>query len=218
MVMGKKSNLMGNNQVFIKGVLPLLVSCLLSCNENRIEEVAPLGDSSSYKKKDIGDAKFIPDTVINGQLFLSSEASANLDKNQRMQLTEGLRENPVYVFFNKHEDEYLLGYQYEGSAINKFDCFEIGYVKNLGLNKAVVLENYDSFITNSGLRIGMNLDSLIKIKGKLHVAKNDVNIRYQISDYTTNLFLQRYNMPAYFLECSIDSQIVSKIKFGFIQP
>jgi hypothetical protein len=220
MDMGKKLNQMGSD-ILNKGVLLYLF--LLGCSPNKISDKQNITDSIGNKEvnenKVVNNVKinFTPDTVINNRFFLSNSELFDFPiKN--IHLTEGLRESPVYIFFNKRKDEYLLLYHYEGSAINTFDCFEIGYAKDLGSQNGVVLEGYDSFITGSGMKIGIQIDSLINIKGSNYVKKTNANVYYEISDYAINDFLQRYNMPAYFIDCSINGQIVSKVKFGFIQP
>lgn len=221
MDMEKKLNQMGNDLITKGILLYIFLPLLLGCSSNKISEkqniTDSIGNKEGYDNKIVNNIKFTPDTVINNRFFLSNAGLFDLPV-RNMHLTEGLRESPVYVFFNKRKDEYFLLYQYEGSTINTFNCFEIGYAKELGSQNGVILEGFDSFITGSGMKIGIQIDSLIKIKGSNYVKKTNSNVYYEISDYATNDFLQRYNMPAYFLDCSIDGQIISKVKFGFIQP
>jgi len=37
-------------------------------------------------------------------------------------------------------------------------------------------------------------------------------------DYRQSSFLKRYNMPTYFLTCTLTDHVITKIKFGFEQP
>ena len=220
MVMVKKSKLMENNKsVYILLLIYFLVN--VSCGKIQskqlddivfVKEKSTLSNDSIHKKN-----KFIPDTTINNLLILNNRDSSKkfYPKISLERLINFLRESPVLGFSDKTNKEYLLLYQYEGGIKDEFSCFEIGYINDL--QKEVIKTSYNGFETESGLKLGMTFEELIEIKGKGYI-KKEGNVIYQINDYSNSSFLKKYNMPAYFLECTIKEDKVIKIKLGFDYP
>lgn len=179
------------------------------------------------KNKDFIDEKnivVIPDTSINKKLFLENYKSlSNFCSNKKsLPLVEMLRESPVVIFGNKSEKQYLLAYQYEGSSLNNYSCFEIGYFEDdidVKLEKFNKIEEVD-FHTESGLRLGLSFEEVVQIKGggyKQQKISDYIVLNYRIEDYE-NSFLKEYNMPGYFIEIKLKNNMVSNIKFGFDYP
>jgi hypothetical protein len=161
--------------------------------------------------------RFEPDSTINNVLTLNnSESSIQFYPDVSSEkLIERLRESPV-LGFNSKNKEYLLLFQYEGGVKNEFSCFEIGYVSDLDKNSTISTD-YKNFETESGLKLGLSREELIKIKGESYTEEGD-KIIYQVDDYQNSSFLKRYNMPAYFLECTLKDDKIIKIKYGFDYP
>jgi len=167
----------------------------------------------------------VPDTTINKRLFLENYKSlSNFYSSEKpLVLVERLRESPVIIFGNKSNKEYLLAYQYEGNTENAYSCFEIGYFEE---DKNVSLEKFNqtdetNFQTESGLRLGLSLEEVIRIKGQEYEQQKSgdyIVLNYKIEDYENSLFLKEYNMPGYFIEIRLKDNIVRKITFGFDYP
>lgn len=108
----------------------------------------------------------------------------------------------------------MFAYQYEGNTQNEFSCFEIGYCDEK--TKKYAHSDYNNFLTESDLFLGLTLEEVEKIKGK-NYTKQGNKITYLIND-SSSVFLRNYNMPEYFLECVLKQNKVIKIKFGFVYP
>ena len=164
-----------------------------------------------------------PDTTINGKLQLETTISSKTfyPTIDGVKLIERVRSSPVALFTNQLGDEYLMAYQYEGGTKNAFSCFEIGYSKDFASenpNKTLA----KIFKTESNLGLGMALKDLEAIKGKAYLKKNidgnTILITYRINNMESSPFLKRYNMPGYFLECTLKNDRITKVFFGFDYP
>ena len=221
-----------NKTVKIIGVL--IFSLFLSCqnkeiniNNNRdlkserhVNGSHNLIESDVHKeKKSIPVNDFLPDSSINNKLFLDNYRSINnlITPNEIKYITH-IRNSPVILFINKDNSEYLLAYQYEGATKYSFDCFEIGYRKEFPNFKGYET-NENHFFTESGLRLGISLQELEKIKGR--------NFMKEIKNYETIIyyylsgnhpFVRRYHMPGYFMKFFLRENKVVKIIFGFEYP
>lgn len=207
MDMAGKLDLMGSRIIAFFCIIVFLV-CQSSSKQSKITEAL-----SAITTKKI----FTPDTIINGKLKLNNYLSSEdfYPSIKELNTIEFIRESPVIAFCNISKSEYLLAYQYEGSTRNAFDCFEIGYY-NIDIEECITLNNYSEFNTESGLRLGITLDEVTKIKGSNYLRQGN-KIVYKIS-YDDSPFLQYYNMPEYFLECELLQEKVILIKFGFTYP
>ena len=220
MVMVKKLSPMESSKPFYLMLL-LCFLAYVSCSKTQskqanstvfVKEKSTILNDSIY-----GENKFIPDSTINNVLILNNRESSKkfYPKISSENLINFLRESPVLGFSDKTRKEYLLLYQYEGGVKDEFSCFEIGYISDL--QKEITKTGYSSFKTESGLKLGMSFEELIKIKGKDYTKKEN-NIIYQINDYSNSIFLRKYNMPSYFLECTMKDDKIIKIKLGFDYP
>ncbi len=163
--------------------------------------------------------EFNPDTLINNALALQNRISSErffpgITSKQLMYLGG---ESPAIIFSSMNDKEYLIAFQYEGGTENEFSCFEIGYSNLIEENNHKFSTNYKSFELESGLKLGLSVEELIKIKGNDFVKENG-RIIYRLDDYKNSSFLKKYNMPVYFLECSLENNRIVKIKFGFEYP
>lgn len=167
----------------------------------------------------------VPDKTINKKLFLENYQSlSNFYSNENpLELVEMLRESPIIIFGNKSNTGYLLAYHYEGNTENAFSCFEIGFFeddKNVSL-QTLYQTRENNFKTESGLRLGLSLADVIRIKGKEYEQQKSGDymvLSYKIEDFENSLFLKEYNMSGYFIEIMLKDDIVRKITFGFFYP
>lgn len=220
MVMVKNPSIMTSN---IPPILLLLcffcsVSCASRSSRDAEKKSMPVSIQDASLNSSVRQTvNFVPDSTINGILMLDNSQSSTrfFSKISSKKLINRLRETPVLAFSNKAK-EYLLLYQYEGGTRNEFSCFEIGDISDLKKNVTTTTD-YKNFETESGLKLGLPFKEMIKIKGKSYTKEGD-KIIYRISDYSKSNFLKRYNMPAYFLECTFQNDSISKIKFGFVFP
>lgn len=171
------------------------------------------------------ESTIVPDTSINRKLYLENQKSLEIfySLSKPIQLVERIRECPVAIFCNNSKKEYLLAYQYEGNSHNSFSCFEVGYFaddKTISVEKSFVT-NETKFQTESGLHLGISFEEVIHIKGKGYDQLTTgayIVLKYRIDDFEKNSFLKRYNMPGYYMEISLKSNVVKKIMFGFDYP
>lgn len=230
-----------NNMKILLGLLSIsTLSCKKSDNivknvntvqiENKKDTVLDIKKDTTLILKDKLKAiqelnQIVPDTTINNKLLLSNYASLPefYPKYKSIEAIERIRESPVIIFSDKFNIEYLIVYQYEGSTENSFDCFEIGYLKNeKALSKVNIYNTLeDSFKTETNLGLGVTFEEITSIKGSNYkkTEKEDlIIISYRNTNFETSTFLQRYNMPGYFMEFTLKENKVIKIKFGFDYP
>lgn len=197
-----------------------LIVSIASCAENPHKKKTTGNDSTNIITAVTADL-IAPDSTINNTLKLGNSLSASSFFPHKIKLLDSIRESPVAVFKNATKDKYLMAYHYEGSSENQFSVFEIGYVKRSAPYPAHIVRDND-FITESGVRLGLKRETLLRIKGNdfesdLNSSKDTV-IRYRIADYQHSPFCKRYNMPGYFYECTFKNGLISLIRFGFYYP
>lgn len=194
-------------------VSSVLIICLcLCCGCQGEKQIKGVENGVADRIKSV----FVPDISVNEKLLLNDYGSLQkfYPKVNSLKLIEFIRETPIIIFCNVSKNEYLYAYQYEGNLKNEFSCFEIGYCDEEIKNYAHC--DYKSFVTESGLQLGLTLEEVEKIKGK-NYTKQGNKITYLIED-SDSVFLRNYNMPGYFLECILQQNKVVKIKFGFVYP
>ncbi len=206
----------GSNRLIIFSML-----LLLSCAGNELDNdatVRPEGKKTALVDSKISIDVFIPDSTINNRLKLAAPSSLRTFFTGRVELVDFLRESPVAVFCNKDKSEYLLAYQYEGTVRDAFSCFEIGYMNDTILRGKIANVDGNIFSTESEIKLGLSVNSLIEKKGDSYkILSKDTIIEYRVPD-TNSDFLKRYNMPGYFLQCVIRGGKIDRIKFGFDYP
>jgi hypothetical protein len=161
---------------------------------------------------------FRPDTTVNRILILSNPKSTFrfYPKIAKEKDIKFFRCNPVYIFSNASKNECLITYMVYGGVKYGFGCFEIGILKE---TKNKVLETkYSHFETESGVKLGLSLKDLIKIKGKDYIKKGN-QIFYTLGDSTStdtnDPFLKKHNQYFYYLECTFEKDKIVKIIYGF---
>jgi hypothetical protein len=158
---------------------------------------------------------FIPDTTINGRLkVLNSTSIERYLGSQKGMLIEDERASRVQ-YVNVAKSTYLILYHLNGANANSFNKFEIGRVK-VG-TESFRQTTYKVFTSESGIKIGMKLNALLKIKGrKFNKSVEDgfVIVKYQIKE-EGNIFLKKYKMPVYEAEYYFQNGKLEKFVFGF---
>lgn len=182
-----------------------------------------------------GQKQFQPDTTINGKLVLENPQSvkAFLPDSQAPEICENrMRPYPFSLFVNKTGTAYLFAYCYEGSLRNEDSAFEIGYVTDIapleGMKHYTVPDSL--FTTETGIKLGMDVEELIKIKGKdfqktgknvwtERIAKTDENgswLVYRMDAQSD--FCRKYGMPNYVMKVRVSNAKINRICFGFEYP
>jgi hypothetical protein len=162
---------------------------------------------------------FIPDTTINALLKLEDFESIEKYLGDIMAKTDSEAPLPDIYFTNKFSTQYLRLIFFPGGTRNSFARFEIG-IKPIS-KKYVVLKKYVSFKTESNIRIGSSLSSVVTKKGKSYKQNNTGSVTvlsYEISDISQYPFLQRHNMPLYSAKYYFKRKRLFKMSYGFEYP
>jgi hypothetical protein len=220
-------------QTYVNRIFLLLVFVFFGCNKNKelLTTIVPVtskieqNDSSINVKNLKSKQEISPDTTINSKLALVNYKTFPLfyTNSKSVKTFDRIRECPVVIFSNKSNTEYLIAYQYEGSTANSFSCFEIGYLKDDKELSKLNLHNTEEvfFKTESNLGLGVSVKELLITKGtnyELKKTEKESIISYRNVNFGTSTFLQRYNMPGYFMEYTLIDDKIIKIKFGFDYP
>jgi len=157
------------------------------------------------------------DTTVNNTLKLLDPASIRQSiGDQRKNLIEDERATRIQLT-NKTHTEYVILYHLDGSNGNSFNEFELGTLKVK--TRGFKTTEFASFSTESGVHVGMSLDSLVAIKGKKFkrtAAKGNVSLNYRLTDkHMAGNLLTRYNMPVYKAEYVFRDNKLIKFTFGF---
>lgn len=170
----------------------------------------------------LSQKEFIPDTTINSKLILRNIGSAKMfyanidtsiiidDENNFFKINQ-----PFLFFLNDSKTQYLAAIIHEGTCINYISEFEIGEISDTTLEKInipYIITKYKDFKTESGIGLGITLDSLQQIKGNDYLIVNN-KIRYCFNSSGSE-FLD-YGGCEYYLECEIKNNKIIKIKFGY---
>lgn len=170
----------------------------------------------------ISDYKQRPDTTICEVIYLRSPLSVKVVLGDIMTSIDRDKDFPDLHFLSKYQDEYLKVTVFPGDEANTISQFQVGYTSNIN---AIDLENlsslgFESFETESGVRLGMLLSSIISLKGTNYKEENIGSmriLRYEVINQESN-FLKRYNMSVYFLEYHFEGDLLNMYRFGFEYP
>lgn len=210
--MGKKYRMLVNR------ILLFNLFLLLSCNEksnSKIEKETTLIRDTIESKINIQ-----PDLAVNG-LKLLDESSVRNIISKKLQAKDFIRAHPAVVFLSNDNIQYLIASQYEGDIANYFSLFEVGYLRDQpGLDSVGVKIQYNDFISDSGLKLGMNLNQLIELKGKRYkeYSEHGVKVLSYTIDNPDSPFIRETGLPLYFINVSLKNNKVFKIIFGFEYP
>lgn len=160
--------------------------------------------------------EFKPDIKINSLELANPESILKNIGDLKSLIIED--ENLPHVSFtSQNKKEKLTLIIFPGSGYNDVYQFVIEENDKKETHKL----NYINFITESGLKLGISKEEIIKLKGEqfnLKQSDNNTLISYTLDNYNNSKFLQQYNMPSYFMEFTLKEDKVIKIKFGFDYP
>lgn len=196
----------------------LITFFLYSCNERKGK--SQIESITKVKNIYVDTITLKPDLTVNGLALLDDTSMQKITK-KKIVIKEGIREAPVVIFLNKRNTQYLVASQYEGDVANYFSLFEIGYLKDeLSLDSIGFKIQIDDFTTESGLKLGMTMEELLKIKGKEYSINQDgenITICYAINNPNDPL-LKLARLPGYFIRVFLKNNVIYKIIFGFEYP
>ncbi|MBA3649697.1 MAG: hypothetical protein H0W62_14330 [Chitinophagales bacterium] len=165
---------------------------------------------------------FMPDTSINGLLFLNNPASIKNGFGDIMSLLEKEKDYPDLYLLDSTKKEYLRMVLFPGSSRNSISQFEVGYYADLPAATKITTSRFLSFYTESQLKLGISKEQSIQIKESDYKEEkgknNQIIIRYVLNDFNKSAFLKRYNMPVYFAEYWFKENKLIKYWFGFEYP
>ena len=121
-------------------------------------------------------------------------------------------------FLNQEQNEVMEVVFYSGSYLNEFSKFSVSKQKN-GYNIPKV--KFKNFVTESGIKLGINKKALISLKGKptsIRTFNSTEVYEYMIDNYDTSSFLKKYKMPIYRAEYYFENSTLVQFDFGFDYP
>lgn len=162
------------------------------------------------------------DTSINNQLILRNANSIERTIGDIMQKLDKNKDLPDVYFSNSSRTEVLRMVFFPGDHNNQISIFEVikGDLFDSIVSAPVV--KYNSFVTESGIGIGMSKLNVIKKKGNSYLTSKDKSglevLRYTYDKTNDPIFLTRYNMPSYFAEYCFNDNVLVRFAFGFDYP
>ena len=161
---------------------------------------------------------FKPDIKIG---LISLLNSINVDDYLGENVMSRLDKFPIpcaSVVCNKGKQR-LSVYFHPGNMTKEFSEFEISFIDEK-TNKDLLTRDKE-FKTESGIKLGLNMENLMSIKGEPHnttVNDNRTVLHYKITDFKNSAFLSKYNMPIYYSDYEFENDFLIKFKFGFEYP
>jgi hypothetical protein len=161
-------------------------------------------------------AQIVPDTSINGKIFLLNVKSVKTEMGDVMAKLNDKKDLPDVYFSNKTKSQYLRMIFHAGSFKNSFSMFEVGYI-----SPKIKVKNklkYSIFYTERNIKLGMTKTKFLSIMGK-NVKKNSFDNSYLLRiDEPNNSFLEMYGLPIYEAKYFFKNNILIKFYFGFKYP
>ena len=205
----------------------LFIFLLLSCDrQTTIQNIKKSGNSFDTIKSEHKPLKKIkqvpceednykPDIEVNNVILGDQESVINKFGTLRDKIIEK-EELPHVSFLNKDKTQKLKMVLFPGSGQNDVYQFCVEYVQKNSNGKILVLDD-NEFYTESGIKLGIMEEELIRIKGTPYRNNND-EIEYRILNYETSCFLRKYNLPEYFAIYTFKNNKLIKFHFGFTYP
>jgi len=176
--------------------------------------------SVNQKKEDIykySDTIFVPDISINNLKFVNENSIISAIGNLKKIIREddGL---PYVLLSDKNNRLRLKLVIFPGSGYNDVYQFCVEYMSN-SAKENILKTDYNDFITESNIKLGISKLELIKNKGKDYLIEGEV-IKYKIKPNTDKniSFLDKYNMPEYYAYYTFKNNYLVKMDFGFLYP
>lgn len=164
---------------------------------------------------------FQPDSTINRTFVLENPQSAKLFHPEVADLRiEESRVRPYQftLFLSSDSTQYLFAYHYEGNPKHQYSAFEVGYVRDLPKGIRHYVSQAPCFVTESGVKPGISLQDLEKLKGTNYRKEDDNGTWLVYRMDATADFCRKYAMPGYEMKVRITDGKVSVVWFGFEYP
>lgn len=191
-------------------LITVFTACVSCGHTNQPKEQVNI----AVHKQDTCKDNFIPDIKVNDIELSNNNTGLSNYKNIDKLIVEDNQGIPHASFLNKGKTEKLSVYFFYGSGHDEFYQFKVEeYNEKKNYNQL----EYNDFITESGINLGIGKAELLKIKGN-NYTENDGIVKYVLSDYNNSCFLQKYNLPVYFSEYTFKDDKLIKMYFGFEYP
>lgn len=161
------------------------------------------------------------DTTINSQLILRDNKSIEKSIGDVMQKLDTIKDLPDVYFVNTLGTESLRLIFYPGDTKNTISSFEVLSVDYTDKVQKLWPTSFASFTTESGIKLGMTKEEIVKIKGRDFKVTNsgaEVVLEYVTDEKEDTGFLKRYNMPSYFAKYIFQYNRLIRFAFGFDYP
>lgn len=159
-----------------------------------------------------------PDTSVFDIILYDRESSIRQVGEKFAPIEEGM-DMPYENFCTEDKKQTLTLFFHYGGFKNSFAEFQ---VKTYSPSDSAALLKTTSFVTNSGIKLGISKIKVVSILGNcFKTIQNDKSkeiIKYIINDFEHSSFLKRFNMPIYYAEYEFESDKLIRFRFGFEYP
>lgn len=159
-----------------------------------------------------------PDTSVFNIILLDSQ-SAVRQVGESYVLIDDHKDMLRKHFCSQDKTQTLTLFFHYGGGKNEVAEFQ---VKQYELSDSATTLKTNSFLTNSGIKLGISRQQVTSILGNCFktVSKNAITetIKYQIDDFNHSAFLSRYNYPSYYAEYEFKENKLVRFRFGFEYP
>lgn len=162
------------------------------------------------------NAKFDPDTSINGKIFLLNSKSIKKEIGDIMPKLNTKANLPDIFFLNKSGNQYLRLIFHSGDFKNSFSMFEVGYTSS-----SMRIKNrlqYTDFYTERMIKLGISKSKFISIMGGCVKKIKGENEYFFKLNNPNDPFLEMYGLPVYEAYYIFKNNILVKFYFGFGYP
>ncbi len=137
---------------------------------------------------------FIPDISIDKKIFLNYPTSIENLFGNIMPLMKMNAELPYVYMINNEGDQYLKMIFLPGNEANSISKFEVGWTNSLNITDISYPSNFEYFITENKIALGISKEELLTIKGNNYSTTQEDDIlliNYIIDDFENSEFLKK---------------------------
>ena len=200
----------------------IIVACFsVGCSACKRESKLNMRENNIMIKDSVDTILFIPDISIDKKIFLNYPISIENLFGNIMPLMERNAEFPYVYMINNEGDQYLKMIFLPGNEANSISKFEVGWTNSLNITDKSHPSNFEYFITENKIALGISKEELLTIKGNNYTTTQEDDIlliKYIIDDFKNSEFLKKYNMPIYTAIYWIKEDKIIKYQFGFEYP
>ena len=159
-----------------------------------------------------------PDTSVYN-IILHDKESSMRQVGENFAAIDGNMDMPYENFCSQDKKQTLSLFFHYGGVRNSFSEFQ---VRQYSPSDSAVTLKTNSFVTNSGIKLGISKDKVVSILGScfktINNEKTKETIKYRINDFEHSIFLKRFNMPIYYAVYEFRSDKLVRFRFGFENP